>query len=206
MHSMGVVTHFARNEARKDTSGVARHWWTTALEDSAARESIAALKHHPAVISAIRQRWPQRKVFSVEDGDEVYYAVSPSGAKGGDRVLGDCHFDAPFGWLPDIGAAYVQVILSCTRHGSVETTIEGTSVHMSFGDFHGIDSNADFHCADGSIAPHEDRVLLKLHYIVADDGANEDSIPFQLSRALLVGWTKVSREMMRASTNPKTPW
>lgn len=110
---------------------------------------------------------------SVEEADEVYWAVSPRDATGSDRSLVDCHFDSPLGWFPTGGVVFYRIIIATNENNDVVTVFPGEDkrVKMSTGDFHGLDYNKDWHCVEGKIPPGKFRVLLKLHYVVTPPGS-----------------------------------
>jgi hypothetical protein len=71
---------------------------------------------------------------------------------------------------------------------------------MSLGDYHGLDYNMDYHCVHGSINPDEYRVLLKMHYIIISPNSEYYESLIKNSN---VEWTRLSRNMMKMSADPK---
>ena len=141
------------------------------------------------------------------ESDEVYWAVSPKQAGGSDRVLVDCHYDAPFSWIPTGGVTYYRVIVAMNENTTVTTVFptENASTKMTTGDYHGLDYNTDWHCVDGQISAGKHRILLKLHYLIVPDAAKNSGWP-QFVRWMNVFWTKCSRETMRMSAEPANPF
>jgi len=180
----------------------ANHEWIDSLEESKFKEYIDKIRKSEILINKIREEFPNTTVKNVTEGDEIYWAVSPKGAKGSDRSLVDCHYDAPFALLPTFGVVYYRIIIATNENNTVTTIFpnENKKVKMSTGDFHGLDYNKDWHCADGAISEGKYRVLLKLHYIVIPKGAEQYE---NYIRSINVWWTQLSRETMRMSADPK---
>jgi len=181
----------------------AHHEWIDKLEDIEYKKSIDRIRFSDDVVSKIQERFPECGIQNVTESDEIYWAVSPKSAKGSDRSLVDCHYDAPFGIIPTKGVVYYRIIVAVNENNTVMTYFpkEKIRVKMTTGDFHGLDYNKDLHCVEGSIEEGKFRVLLKLHYLITPKGASEKYADFV--RQINVKWTSISREAMRMSADPK---
>jgi hypothetical protein len=189
-------------EKKYKTIKKANHEWIDSLEESKFKEYIDKIRKSDILINKIREEFPNTTVKNVTEGDEIYWAVSPKGAKGSDRSLVDCHYDAPFAVLPRFGVTYYRIIIATNENDTITTIFpdENKKVKMSTGDFHGLDYNKDWHCVDGAISEGKYRVLLKLHYIIIPKGSE----PYEnYVRSINIWWTQFSRETMRMSADPK---
>jgi hypothetical protein len=197
---LGTITEGAKE--RYGHFGTAHHEWINSIEGSNYRAAIETVRTSDIIFNKIRENFPGAAVKSVEEVDEVYWAVSPKDATGSDRALVDCHFDSPFGWFPTGGVVFYRIIIATNENNDVVTVFPGEDkrVKMSTGDFHGLDYNKDWHCVEGKIPPGKFRVLLKLHYLVTPPGS-EDWEGYV--RWMNVGWTQLSRETMRMSARPE---
>jgi len=186
---------------------VAHHEWINDLHDPPAfREALDRVRTNITILDGIRAKFPGAEVRPVTEADEIYWSVSPKGAKGSDRALVDCHRDAPFFLVPTGGVTFYRVIIACNENDTVTTAFpdENVKVKMDLGDFHGLDYNSDSHCVEGSIPQGTIRVLLKLHYLVVPKGASENWADF--IRSINIQWTFLSRYIMRVSAAPKNLW
>ena len=180
----------------------AHHEWIDKLESGEYKRSIDRLRYSDDVINKIQEKFPDYNIENVTESDEIYWAVSPKTAKGSDRSLVDCHYDAPFGIIYTGGVTYYRIIIAVNENNTVTTYFpkENIRVKMTTGDFHGLDYNKDLHCVEGSIEDGKFRVLLKLHYIIIPKGSEKYA---RFIREINVKWTIISREAMRMSANPK---
>lgn len=180
----------------------AHHEWINKVEPSKYRDALDAVRSDPELFNKMREKFPGSNIKTVTEADEVYWAVSPKGAVGSDRSLVDCHYDSPFAILPTGGAIFYRIIIACNENNTVTTVFpdENVSVKMGPADFHGLDYNKDKHCVEGSILQGKFRVLLKMHYIILPPGSESYE---GWVRFINVGWTVVSREIMRMSADPK---
>jgi hypothetical protein len=183
----------------------AHHEWINMVESGKFRDSLESVRQNQAIINSIKKQFPNTSVEPVTESDEVYWSASPKDAKGSDRSLVDCHYDAPFAIIPTGGVIYYRIIIAMNENNTVTTVFpnEDTKVKMNTGDFHGLDYNKDFHCVEGSIPPDKYRVLLKLHYMIIPHDTSQFWIDWV--RFINVKWTQLSRETMRMSADPKTP-
>jgi len=183
----------------------AHHVWIDSIQEEKLRNSLERIRTSRVIMDSIHKKFPDSAVFSVKEADELYWAVSPQEAGGSDCSLVDCHYDAPFAWIPTGGVTYYRVILACNENNEVTTVFptEHAKVKMTTGDYHGLDYNQDWHCVEGSIPPGKYRILLKLHYIVVPEGSEGWST---WVKWINVVWTKASRETMRMSAEPANPF
>ena len=190
------------SEKKYKTITKANHEWIDSLEESKFKEYIDKIRKSDILINKIKEEFPNTTVKNVTESDEIYWAVSPKSAKGSDRSLVDCHYDAPFGILPTFGVTYYRIIIATNENKTVTTVFpnENKKVKMSTGDFHGLDYNKDWHCVDGAISEGKYRVLLKLHYIIIQKGSEQYE---NFIRSINVWWTQLSRETMRMSADPE---
>jgi len=180
----------------------AHHEWIDSVEKSKYRTALDTIRRDPSILKKIQGKFPNMRIKSVTEADEVYWAVSPKGAIGSDRALVDCHYDSPFSWFPTGGIVFYRVIIACNENNTVTTMFpdENILVKMNTKDFHGLDYNKDIHCVEGSIPEGKYRVLLKMHYMVIPPGSEGYEL---FVRKINVWWTVLSREMMRMSAKPK---
>jgi hypothetical protein len=196
---LNYITEVAKTRYSEYTT--AHHEWINKVETSEYRSALDSVRSDPAILKEIGNRFPGAKIESVTEADEIYWAVSPKGALGSDRSLVDCHYDAPFAWIPTGGVVYYRVIIACNENKTVTTVFpnESVSVKMNTKDFHGLDYNQDIHCVEGTIPKDKVRVLLKMHYLITPPGSEA----YQgWVRWINVAWTVASRETMRMSANP----
>jgi hypothetical protein len=126
--------------------------------------------------------------------------VDPSLRKNSDIALSDCHYDAPFKYVPQCGNVFVRVILGLTENSTTFTTIDSKKSLLSTLDFNGMDYNNDYHCVEGYIPKGQIRILLKLHFLCI----HPDSSKWCADWTQLINdkWTHWSREAMRRTVNP----
>lgn len=200
-NNLKYITNIAKDRYIQYTT--ANHEWIDSVEPSEYRTALDAVRADPAIFKKIRERFPNTTVKSVNEADEIYWAVSPKGAVGSDRSLVDCHYDSPFALFPTGGVIFYRIIIACNENNTVTTTFpdENMRVKMNTKDFHGLDYNKDIHCVEGSIPKDKFRVLLKMHYLVVPN--DSPAIAEAWVRNINVGWTVASRETMRMSANPK---
>jgi hypothetical protein len=181
----------------------AYHEWINNVEPGRFRDSLESVRQNAAILDAIHAQFPNDRVESVTESDEVYWSASPKEASGSDRSLVDCHYDAPLAVMPTGGVIYYRVIIAMNENNTVTTVFphENKQVKMNTGDFHGLDYNKDWHCVEGSIPADKYRVLLKLHYLVIPHDTRQFWV--NLVRYMNVGWTYLSRAIMSMSANPQ---
>lgn len=180
----------------------AHHIWTEEVK-SRVYDDIEEVRTSDILLNVLRKQFPNNRIVNVREADELYYAVSPVGAKGSDRSLVDCHYDAPFAAV-ETGVKFYRIIVACNQNLDVSTMFpnDAVSVVMNTGDFHGLDYNKDYHCVEGSIPINTYRVLMKLHYLIIPNAKGIGSPDEVITRFLNVQWTKLSREFMRMSAEP----
>jgi hypothetical protein len=179
------------------------HDWINSIEPGKYRSSLEDIRSSPIIFQKIKEEYPNTRVESVKEADEVYWSVSPDAAKGSDRSLVDCHYDSPFATIPTGGIVYYIIILA-VNHNNTVTTIFPTvnkRVTMDKGDFQGMDCNNDLHCVEGSIPQNKYRILLKLHYLIVP---KHISAPWEkFVRNMNVSWNFLSRACMQISADPQ---
>jgi hypothetical protein len=216
-----MVEHFVTTGIHKDTEKLgsisnyinklcvgrekAHHIWTEETPPEIHKQ-IEEVRTSHDVLDVIRKAFPNSRISNVREADEIYWAVSPKHAKGSDRSLVDCHYDAPFAILPT-NSTYYRIIIACNENKDVITQFpsEKVEVKMNTGDFHGLDYNTDYHCVEGSIPAGKYRVLLKLHYMIVPNNLSNTDMMVNLNYFLNITWTKLSRWFMRASAEPQNP-
>jgi hypothetical protein len=198
--ALQTITSIAKERYANYTT--AHHEWIDKLPSGDYKTSINSIRYSTDILDEIKKRFPNTAVKNVTQVDEVYWAVSPKTAKGSDRSLVDCHYDAPFGLIPTGGVIYYRVIIAANENDAVTTVFpsESKTVKMNTGDFHGLDYNKDWHCVEGKIPEGKYRVLLKLHYLITPPGS-EVYAPYV--EGANVAWTVGSRETMRMSADPQ---
>jgi hypothetical protein len=192
-----VTNHYTINKVKTN------HLWVNELSDNILSK-IDNVRTSNDILDTIQKTFPDSTVKSVPEVDEIYYAVSPKDASGSDRALVDCHFDAPFYWVPG-SVRFYRIIIACNENDAVETSFpnDNISVKMDRGDFHGLDYNHDFHCVKGSIPEGKHRVLLKMHYLIVPK-LYENSYTESIVKSLNVNWIYISRWIMNKSAKPST--
>jgi hypothetical protein len=201
---LDLISNTAKN--RYASYKTAHHEWIDKIESGEFRSALDRTRIDPTILKTIQDKYPSSTIKSVTEADEIYWAVSPKGAKGSDRSLVDCHYDAPFALFPNGNVIFYRVIIACNENNTVTTTFpdEDVSVKMNTNDFHGLDYNKDIHCVEGKIPEDKYRVLLKMHYLIIPPGSSE--IAEKWVRFINVAWTVVSRETMRMSADPQNIW
>ena len=94
------------------------HEWIDQIQEPEFKTALDKVRHNPIILQKIKDKFPNADVRNVTDADEVYWAVSPVGAKASDRVLVDCHYDAPFAWFPTGGCIFYRVIIACNENNN----------------------------------------------------------------------------------------
>ena len=202
------ITEYMVNRPNAN-SLLADHIWVNKIEDPL-YETVDKVRTSETIYKAIKEEFPNHRIKNVTESDEIYYAVSPKHAGGSDRSLVDCHYDAPFGGLPNFNVIFYRVIIGCNTNEHVTTSFpneikndgKGVAVKMNTGDFHGLDYNKHYQCAEGEIPENKNRVLLKLHYILIPEDYPDNTFSENYIRLINVLWTDLSRSFMRASANP----
>lgn len=184
---------------------ISKHFWIEDMKDSDIHDTLIKVKYSDDIYNVIRAKFPNHKIKNVNECDEIYYAVSPKDASGSDRSLVDCHYDTPFGFLPNFNIIFYRVLLACNENSDVTTKFpnDNIEVKMTTGDFHGLDYNKDYHCVEGEIPKNKNRILLKLHYILVPNEYEDDTLSEKCVRYINVNWTYFSRNFMRMSSNPQ---
>jgi hypothetical protein len=195
------ITEYMIN--RSNGSLLADHIWVDKI-DEPIYDIVNKVRTSDEIYQTIKEQFPNHRIKNVNESDEIYYAVSPKYAGGSDRSLVDCHYDAPFGLLPNFNTIFYRVIVACNPNENVITSFPDENVHvkMNTGDFHGLDYNKNYHCAEGEIPENKSRVLLKLHYILIPEDYPNNTFSENYVKFINVTWTDLSRNFMRASANP----
>lgn len=198
-----ITKYMINNSKNENGNYVSNHIWVDKIQNKLIYNIVDKVRDSKDISNAIKINYPNHTIKSIKESDEIYFAVSPKDANGSDRSLVDCHYDAPFGGLPNFGVIFYRIIVACNKNESVTTLFpnDNIEVKMSTGDFHGLDYNKDYHCAEGEIPENKNRVLLKLHYILVPD-SNSSSSSENYVRFINTKWTTLSREFMRTSSNP----
>lgn len=200
-----ITDYMIENSINDKGNFVANHTWVNSINGkNKIYTTINDVRISDDIYNIIKLRYPDHKIKNVTDSDEIYFAVSPKDASGSDRSLVDCHYDAPFSIVPTSNIIFYRVIIACNENKDVTTMFpnDNIGVKMNIGDFHGLDYNKDYHCADGEIPKDKHRVLLKLHYILIPNTYEDNSFSENYVRFINVQWTYFSREFMRMSAHP----
>lgn len=179
------------------------HEWIDSVEAGPYRDALETMRKNTIILDAVKNKFPNKRIAYAPEADEVYWSTSPKEARGSDRALVDCHYDAPFSIVPTAGIVYYRVIVAVNHNNTVTTIFpdEGIRVKMDTGDFHGLDYNIDLHCVEGSIPPGSYRVLLKLHFLAIPENSSQAHV--DCIRWINVNWTYFSRRVMSASNDPQ---
>lgn len=202
--NLDKITKFVVNNSI-NTKGnlLSNHVWVDNINDKNMYNIVNEVRNSNDIINVLKNKFPDYNVKNVNESDEIYFGVSPKDASGSDRSLVDCHYDAPFSILPNFNVLFYRIILACNKNEHVTTTFpnDNIAVKMDIGDFHGLDYNKDYHCAEGEIPSNKNRVLLKLHYILVPKNMKSNYAENYV-RFINTKWTTLSREFMRMSSNP----
>jgi hypothetical protein len=199
-----ISNYIFKNSKRENI--FSNHEWCENVKNIKVYDSINSIRHSNYIHDAIQNNFKNYKIKNVKEVDEIYYAVSPKYAKSSDKLLVDCHYDAPLPlkFFKDRPIFY-RIIVACNENTSVITSFPNANikVKMNTGDFHGLDYNTDYHCVEGEIPINKYRVLLKLHYILIPNNYPENSLYESFIKNINIYWTIISREVMRMSSKPK---
>ena len=203
---LNSITEYMVDNSKNNGKFISNHVWIDEIKhkNKDIYDTIDKVRDSDDIKNAIKNKYTNYKIKNVKESDEIYFAVSPKDASGSDRSLVDCHYDAPFSILPSFNIIYYRVIIGCNDNDHVTTIFpnDNIKVKMTTGDFHGLDYNKDYHCADGQIPESKNRVLLKLHYILVPENYKDNSMSEKYVRFINVKWTHISRWFMRMSSNP----
>lgn len=198
-YASSVSDHFTNIHKESDTSV---HYWINSITDLRIRNALEILKSANEIKQQIEKSYHGYNIISVPTSDEVYISVDPLKRKNSDVVLSDCHYDAPFKYVPQCGNKFIRIILALNDNNTTFTIVDDKSSVLSTLDFNGIDYNNDFHCVKGYIPKNKIRVLLKLHFICIHPDSSDWCVAF--TRNINNSWTHISRELMRTSAKPQT--
>lgn len=177
------------------------HFWIDKIHDKSLKLKLDKLRSANEILLQIQKAYPSHKIVPVQSSDEIYISVDPSKRKNSDIALSDCHYDAPFKYVPQCGNVFVRVILSLTENTTTYTTIGDKTSLLDRLDFNGMDYNNDYHCVKGYIPDGSVRILLKLHFLCIDKNSSSACATF--TQNLNNKWTHISRDAMRFSSQPK---
>jgi hypothetical protein len=197
-HEMTIL----RDHYKSNGKTMADHTWSEDVKEPTIKNAIDTLRNSSIIRDTLLENYPGSTIRSVPSIDEVFVSVSPLDAKASDRVLVDCHYDAPYKFIEG-PSKLVRIILALNDNSTVFTQVGDKTSKLSTGDFNGIEYNRDYHCVRGTIPSGKTRLMLKLHYLVIPDGTPE--IFSQWSIFINWMWTKVTRFLMRNSANPTNP-
>lgn len=195
-----ICEYFANIHKGSVTSSV--HYWIDSITDRDLRFALDALRNANGIKEQIQTAYAGYSVLNVPSSDEVYISVDPSKRKNSDVALSDCHYDAPFKYVPQCGNKFIRIILALNENNTTFTTVEDKTSTLSTLDFNGIDYNNDFHCVQGYIPKDKVRILLKLHFLCVHPGSSVWCANF--TEGINDKWTHISRELMRRSAQPQT--
>jgi len=178
------------------------HEWVDEIKQPVIKNAIDTLRSSSIIRDTLLENYPDSTVRSVPSIDEVFVSVSPLDAKASDRVLVDCHYDAPYKFIEG-PSKLVRIILALNDNSTVFTQVGDKTSKLSTGDFNGIEYNRDYHCVRGTIPSGKTRLMLKLHYLVIPNGTPEIFNKW----LVFINWTwaKVSRFFMNFSRSPSNP-
>lgn len=176
------------------------HYWIDKIEDQSLRLRFEELRNAQEIKQALVQAYPDYDIIPVQSSDEVYISVDPSKRKFSDIALSDCHYDAPFKYVPQCGNIFIRVIMSVTENKTTFTTIGDKTSLLDRLDFNAMDYNSDYHCVKGFIPENQTRILLKLHFLCIHPESSKACVSF--TRYINDKWTHFSREAMRMSAAP----
>lgn len=178
------------------------HYWIDEINDTVLKSKIDNVRNAEEIIDEIKKHYPKHNIVPVHSSDEVYISVDPSKRRNSDIALSDCHYDAPFKYVPQCGNKFIRVILAITKNKTTYTTIEKKTSLLDRLDFNGMDYNSDYHCVKGFIPKGDIRILLKLHFLCVDPQSTQ--ICKNFTWYINDKWTHISREAMRMSAKPQT--
>lgn len=200
-HCDKVKNYFLRKKQR-ETENSSIHYWINQIDDKEIKDSLEFLRNAPEIKQEIQKSYPKHIIKSVHSSDEVYISVDPSLRKNSDIALSDCHYDAPFKYVPQCGNKFIRVIMALNENKTTYTTIDNQKSLLSTLDFNAMDYNSDYHCVEGYIPKGDIRILLKLHFLCINPNSSNACVKF--TESINDKWTHYSRELMRKSINPNT--
>lgn len=200
IHANNIKEYFFKINGNKQSTS-SKHYWIDEINQEDIKKSLDLLRNADEIKNEIQKAYPEHLIKSVPTSDEVYISVDPSLRKNSDIALSDCHYDAPFKYIPQYGNVFVRVILGLTKNSTTYTTIEDKKSLLSTLDFNGMDYNNDYHCVEGYIPKGEIRILLKLHFLCIHK--NSPEFFFNFTEYINDWWTHFSREFMRLSAEPQ---
>lgn len=180
-----------------DTSS---HYWIDKINDPELRKRLERLRNAREIPESLQRYYRQYTIVPVKSSDEIYLSVDPSKRKNSDVALSDCHYDAPFKYVPQCGNVFVRVILAITENSTTFTTIDDKTSILTTLEFNAMDYNRDYHCVQGYIPDGTVRILLKLHFLCVSPTSPQRCSEF--TRYINDKWTHLSREAMRLSASP----
>ena len=174
--------------------------------DKTTIDIINKVRNNKILYDALKNKFPNMKIKNISEVDEIYYAISPSLASGSNRLLVDCHYDAPFRFMPNNKILFYRIIVACNENKDVETSFpnDNIKVIMNTGDFHGLSYNDDMHCVVGAIPKSKHRILLKLHYMLIPNEYDDNTFYEKFIKYINIKWTIFSRNIMNSSTDSNT--
>jgi hypothetical protein len=193
-----VENYYKGHDNKKST-----HYWIDKIKDDNLKSRLEKLRDAEEIIKKIQSAYPNHTIVPVKSSDEVYISVDPSKRNNSDIALSDCHYDAPFKYVPQCGNVFIRVILALTKNNTTYTTIEDKTSLLDKLDFNGMDYNSDYHCVKGYIPKDTTRILLKLHFLCIHKDSSEGCKNF--TEYINDKWTHLSRESMRMSAEPTNP-
>lgn len=194
-----IESYYKKNHNNNETS---KHYWINNVQDVNVKDHLDKLRFATVIKHEIQKAYPSYVIENVPETDEVYISVDPSKRRNSDIALSDCHYDAPFKYIPQGGNIFIRVILAITENKTTYTVIEDKVSMLSTLEFNGMDYNKDYHCVKGYIPEGEIRIILKLHFICIHPNSSQWSRYF--CREINNRWTHLSREAMRRTVSPKT--
>lgn len=200
LNSCKIIESYYKKKHKDNEQSI--HYWINSIEDINIKKQLNILRYTDEIKKKIQEFYPDYIIENVTESDEVYISVDPSKRKNSDIALSDCHYDAPFKYVPQGGNKFIRVILSVTKNNTTYTTIENKKSMLSTLDFNGMDYNSDYHCVNGYIPTGEIRIILKLHFICIHPKSSKWYINF--CKELNNNWTHISREVMRKSVSPNS--
>lgn len=198
--SYKAAAQYIENYYKGYNNDTSTHYWIDRIEDQTLRLRFEELRNAQEIKQALLQAYPNYDVIPVHSSDEIYISVDPSKRKFSDIALSDCHYDAPFKYVPQCDNIFIRVILSITENKTTFTTIGDKTSLLDRLDFNGMDYNSDFHCVKGFIPKDQSRMLLKLHFLCVHPTSSKTCAKF--TRYINDKWTHISRESMRISAAP----
>ena len=169
------------------------------------KKMVSEIKHSNEITSKICQQFKYCDIRFLDNIDELYishYNID----NGGDQGLFDKHYDGILKIIKTGTIIRALVYVNSQDNYVVHFIDSKKDIHFETNEFALLDFNREYHYVDGSydknIKIEEDRIILKLHYLVCPN-CSELYINTLAAINKLISYD-ITRTAMNYSKNPKT--